>query len=380
MRSGNYVQQLSGYKAFVPASLPLASPINMDNELTQLLSEADRALARLDGLAYTLPDSDHFIAMYVRKEALLSSQIEGTQCSLEDVFGVEGGEQVKTINDVEEVINYIAALNHGMKRLEDFPMSLRLIKEIHEKLLEGVRGNDKTPGEFRKSQNWIGSAGATLTTATFVPPAPHDMLTAMDHFEKYLYAAGEYPELIRCALLHYQFETIHPFLDGNGRLGRLLITFYLYWKKVIQQPLLYISFYFKQYRQEYYDRLNDVRSAGDYEQWIKFFLKGVIETSNNALEAARKILALREQKMELLWRNKATSPYAVALLNFLFSRPFVTTKDVEQKFEISFQSASILVRQFAKYEILQELTGKKRNKRYCFKAYMDILDEGTKAL
>jgi Fic family protein len=318
--------------------------------------------------------------MYVRKEALLSSQIEGTQCSLEDVFGVEGGEQVKNINDVEEVINYIAALNHGMKRLEDFPMSLRLIKEIHEKLLEGVRGNDKTPGEFRKSQNWIGSAGATLTTATFVPPAPHDMLTAMDHFEKYLYAAGEYPELIRCALLHYQFETIHPFLDCNGRLGRLLITFYLYWKKVIQQPLLYISFYFKQYRQEYYDRLNGVRSAGDYEQWIKFFLKGVIETSNNALEAARKILALREQKMELLWRNKATSPYAVALLNFLFSRPFVTTKDVEQKFEISFQSASILVRQFAKYEILQELTGKKRNKRYCFKAYMDILDEGTKAL
>jgi Fic family protein len=350
----------------------------MDQELTQLLSEADRTLARLDGLAYTLPDADHFIAMYVRKEALLSSQIEGTPCSLEDVFEVEGGEQVKNINDVEEVINYIAALNYGMKRLEVFPMSLRLIKEIHEKLLKGVRGNDKTPGEFRKSQNWIGPPGATLTTATFVPPTPHDMLTAMDHFEKYLYAVGEYPELIRCALLHYQFETIHPFLDGNGRLGRLLITFYLYWKKVIQQPLLYISFYFKQYRQEYYDRLNGVRSTGDYEQWIKFFLKGVIETSKNALEAARKILALREQKMELLWRNKATSPYAVALLSFLFTKPFVTTKDVEQKFAVSFQTASTLVRQFTGYGILMELTGKKRNKRYCFKAYMDILEEGTK--
>lgn len=379
MRSGNYVQQPGGYKSFVPALFPLKTPITIDKELQQLLSEADRTLARLDGLTYTLPDSDHFIAMYVRKEALLSSQIEGTQCSLEDIFEVENGESVKNTNDVEEVINYISALNYGIKRLKEFPMSLRLIKEIHQKLLKGVRGKEKTPGEFRKSQNWIGEVGASITNASFVPPAIHDMLDGMDNFEKYLHTSSEYPALINCALLHYQFETLHPFLDGNGRVGRLLITFYLYWKKIIQQPLLYISFYFKQYRQEYYDRLNGVRNTGNYEQWIKFFLKAVIATSNNALEAARKILELRELRLELLWQKRLSSPYAVALLDFLFKKPFLITKDVENKFNISFQSASTLINQFVKLGILKEITGKKRNKRYCFKSYMDILDEGTKS-
>ncbi|PIP16475.1 MAG: cell filamentation protein Fic, partial [bacterium (Candidatus Ratteibacteria) CG23_combo_of_CG06-09_8_20_14_all_48_7] len=271
-RTGILLKQAGGYKAFIPEPLPPDPPLVFDEELQSLLSKADRALARLDGITTVLPNPDLFIAMYVKKEALLSSQIEGTQASLEGVLEFEANLTPKEdINEIKEVVNYIKALNHGIERLKEFPMSLRLIKEIHKILIEGTRGTHKNPGEFRTSQNWIGPAGAPLSDAVFVPPPPDMVLTAMGDFEKFLHGEDKNPPLIRIALIHAQFETIHPFLDGNGRIGRLLITFYLFWKEILSKPLLYLSFYLKKNRAEYYDLLMKVRTERDWESWVKFF-------------------------------------------------------------------------------------------------------------
>ena len=377
-RSGTYLNQPGGYKAFIPNPLPPNPSIKLDGTLQRLLSDADMSIARLDGVASILPNPDLLISMYIRKEALLSSQIEGTQASLEDIFEFEMGDKIKNINDVKEVINYIKALNYGMNRLKELPMSLRLIKEIHTILLKGTRGKSKTPGEFKKTQNWLGPPGCLLGEATFVPPPPQEALKAMGELELYLHKEDGFPALIECALIHYQFETIHPFLDGNGRIGRLLITLFLYWKHIIEKPLLYLSFYFKKYRQEYYDRLNLVRDRGDYEQWIAFFLEGVIQTARSAIETAKKILALQTNHRNLLWQENISSPLAVGLLEKLFFTPYISNNDVAQLFDISFQSASILVAQFEKAGILKEITGKKRDKRFIYEEYIRLLEEGTK--
>jgi Fic family protein len=377
-RSGLYIQQTTGYKAFIPAILPPTPPVKIEGDLQNLLSKADMSLACLDGMGYILPNVDLFISMYVRKEALLSSQIEGTQASLEDVFEYESGEKPGNSNDVSEVINYVKALNYGIERLDSFPMSIRVLKEIHAVLLDGTRGGGKTPGEFRKSQNWIGPAGCMLSDATFVPPPPYEAEKAMGELEIYLHQAQALPVLIDCALIHYQFETIHPFLDGNGRLGRLLITFYLYWKGVLHRPLLYLSYFFRRNRQEYYDRLTMVRQSGDYEQWLAFFLTGVSETAESAMETAKKILELQGAHRSLLWRKKISSPLAVGILEQLFSTPYVAVKDIARRFSISFQSASTLVAQLEDAGILKEITGRKRDKRYVYENYLAILSEGTK--
>ncbi len=377
-RSGAYTQQSSGYKAFIPRPLPPDPPIQLSKGLPKLLSQADRAIARLDSLGDILPNVDLFIAMFVRKEAVLSSQIEGTQASLEDLFQYESGQSPEKINDVDEVVNYIKALNFGMERLDTLPMSNRLIREIHEVLLKGVRGSRKTPGEFRRSQNWIGPPGSTLKDASFVPPPPNEVPQNMGDLEKYLHLENELPVLINCALIHYQFETIHPFLDGNGRLGRLLITFYLYWKEILHKPLLYLSYFFKKNRQEYYDRLTMVRNSGNYEQWLEFFLKGVIEVSDLAIDTSKRILELQTNHRNLLWQKKISSPLAVGLLEKLFYTPYMSVKDVAEVFSISYQSASVLVTQFEKHKILKEVTGRKRDKRYVYKQYIDILSEGTR--
>lgn len=377
-RSGAYINQPAGYKAFIPKPLPPKPSITLGGDLQNLLSKADMSLARLDGIGYILPNVDLFIAMYVRKEALLSSQIEGTEASLEDLFEFESGEQPKNINDVSEVVNYIKALNYGIERLANFPMSLRLIKEIHGVLMKGVRGGEKMPGEFRKSQNWIGPKGCTLNEATFVPPPPHEAEKAMGDLEKYIHNKERLPLLADCALLHYQFETIHPFLDGNGRLGRLLITYYLYWKGALHKPLLYLSYFFKKRRQEYYDRLNMVRENGDYEQWLAFFLKGIKETADSAIETSRRILELQTSHRNLLWKKKISSPFAVGILEKLFFTPYVSVNDIAKGFKISFQTASTLVAQFEKAGILKEITGRKRDKRYIYADYLNILSEGTK--
>jgi Fic family protein len=376
-RSGKIVSQTGGYKAFIPAKLLPGPALRIEGALQNLLSQADMALARLDGMGYFLPNADLFIAMFVRKEALLSSQIEGTQASLEDIFEYESGDKPENINDVAEVINYIRALNYGMERLKTLPMSLRLIKEIHGVLMQGTRGGDKAPGEFRKTQNWIGPPGSTLKDARYIPPPPQEVLKAMGDLELYIHKARKLPVLIDCGLVHYQFESIHPFLDGNGRVGRLLITFYLYFREVLHRPLLYLSYYFKKNRQEYYDRLSIVREKGDYEQWIAFFLKGVMETADSAVETARKILELQTKHRNLLWKKKLSSPLAVGILERLFQKPYVSVNDVAKEFSISFQAASNLVSQLEDTGILQEITGKKRDKRFIYGEYISILSEGT---
>ena len=291
MRTGAFVNQLDGiasYKAFIPNELPFE--VNIDPELQTLLSRADIALGRLDGVADSLPKDivDFFILMYVRKEATLSSQIEGTQATFVDVLKAEARIQdEETHKDVDEVINYISAMNYGLDRLLTIPLSLRIIKEIHKTLLHGVRGEWKTPGEFRISQNWVG--GNNLQTAKFVPPPHSDVLRLMGNVENYMHDDSLVPMLIKIGLIHAQFETIHPFLDGNGRIGRLLITFYLYQQGVLRKQLLYLSDFFKEYRQDYYDKLNDFRRKDDIEGWLKFFMQGIIETSEKSVETARKI-------------------------------------------------------------------------------------------
>ncbi len=377
-RSGKYIKQPAGYKAFIPSSLPPNPVINMDSDMQKLLSQADMALARLDGIGYILPNVNLFIAMFVKKEALLSSQIEGTQASLEDLFQFESGSEIENVNDVEEVVNYVKALNYGISRLDTLPMSLRLIKEIHEILMQGVRGGDKTPGAFKKTQNWIGPPGSTLKDAIYVPPPPHEALSAMGDFEVYMHKSDDLPVLMDCALVHYQFETIHPFLDGNGRLGRLIITFYLYWKGVLGKPLLYLSYFFKKNRQEYYDRLNLVRRKGDFEQWIAFFLKGVVEAAESAVGTSKAILELQTSHRNLLWQKKISSPLAVGVLEKLFYTPLITINDIANSFEISYQASSSLISQLEGIGILREITGRKRNKQYVYAEYMNLIAEGTK--
>jgi Fic family protein len=379
-RAGTFVMQPGGYKAFIPNPLPPSPPIRFDEKLQSLLSEADRALARLDGITTVLPNPDLFIAMYVKKEALLSSQIEGTQASLEGILEFEADLIPKeNVNEIKEVINYIRALNYGIERLKELPMSLRLIKEIHRILLKETRGAHRSPGEFRKSQNWIGPPGASLNEAIFVPPSPEVVLPTMGDLEKFFHNKNNnIPPLIKIALIHSQFETIHPFLDGNGRIGRLLITFYLFWQGILSKPLLYLSFYLKKNRAEYYDLLMKVRLKGAWEDWIKFFLNGVSETSEEAAKTAREVIQLKEELITKLYNHSISSVYGVKLIDLLFKNPLVSVKDVSGKLNISKESANELVKKFEEVGILKEITGKQRYKKYSFKEYIDIIARGTK--
>ena len=378
-RAGKYVKQLSGYRAFIPNPLPPDPPIKYDGELRNLLSQADRALARLDGITTILPNPELFVGMYVKKEALLSSQIEGTQASLEGVLKFEANlTPSEDINEIKEVVNYIKALNYGMKRLEELPISNRLIKEIHRILITGTRGIDKTPGEFRRSQNWIGPAGANLNEATFVPPPPDIVPELMSNLEKFIHRKDDIPPLIKIAFIHAQFETIHPFLDGNGRIGRLLITFYLYWEGILTRPLLYLSFYLKKHRNEYYDWLMKVRLKGEWEMWLKFFLNGVIEVSREASETAKRIIDLKEKLIKKLIEKRIASGYAVGLIDMLFSMPIITSRDVQSKLNVgSKDTVNKLIKKFIDIQILKEISGKKRYKKYLFSDYIEIIKKGT---
>jgi Fic family protein len=375
LRSGKYVKQPGGYKAFLPAPLPPDQPVAMDGELTKLLSDADRALGRLDGIGSVLPNPDLFVAMYVRQEAVLSSQIEGTQSTLEDVLQFEvDAKGLDLPKDVEEVVNYVRAMNYGVKRLTELPLSLRLIREIHAELLEGVRGAHRDPGEFRKAQNWIGPAGASLASATFVPPAVLDMHEALDKFEKFLHD-DSLPVLIHCGLAHAQFETIHPFLDGNGRVGRLLITFLLCERQTLHRPLLYLSHYLKLHRAEYYDRLMAIRNQGDWEGWLKFFLRGVEEVSAQAIGTSRQIFALRDEHRAAINKDLASgAASALRLLDYLYEQPIVSVRMVERHLQSSFVTANKLVEQFGKLGILKETTGGLRNRRYSYVPYLALFE------
>lgn len=378
-RSGGYVSQPTGYRAFIPAPLPPEPPLALTGELPGLLSAADRALGRLDGSVQTLPNPDLFVFMYVRKEAVFSSQIEGTQSSLQDLLAAEAQLfDQKLPRDVDEVINYVHAMNHGLGRLAELPVSVRLIREIHAELLRGVRGGRLQPGELRTSQNWIGPAGCTLTTATFVPPPQHLVPETLGELEHFLHREDDLPPLVKIALAHVQFETIHPFLDGNGRVGRLLITFLLTERGVLHKPVLYLSHYFKRHRQAYYEHLQGVRDHGAWEDWLTFFLRGVIEVAGEASDTARRILLLREQH-----RSAITAQLGRAagnghkVLESLFDRPIVTVTNVQQMTGTTFAAANNLVSRLVKVGVLNEMTGYARNRRFRYAPYIALFSDSA---
>jgi Fic family protein len=348
----------------------------MDEELWGLLSEADRALGRLEGSTGVLPNPDLFVVMYIRKEAVLSSQIEGTIATLLDVLEVEAeAVQLDTPQDADEVINYISAMRHGLARLKRLPVSLRLIREIHGKLMAGARGGNKTPGEFRRSQNWVGAPGSTLTTATYVPPPVPEMHTALSALEKFIHDPAPLPTLIKVGLVHSQFETIHPFLDGNGRVGRLLITFLLCERRILTRPLLYLSHFFKQNQAEYYQRLADVQRKGDWEGWLKFFLRGVAEVSNHAAATSRGVVDLRERHRQLIQDQMKGGHKALTLLDRLYFSPVVSVSMVESFTKLSFANANELVRRFVGLNLLREITGRPRNRLFAYEPYLALFTE-----
>lgn len=377
-RAGGYVRQVTGYHAFIPKPLPPDNPpVGFDAEMLGLLSQADIALGRLDGASEILPNADLFVAMYVNKEAVLSSQIEGTQASLIDVLAFEAAAaEPENPQDVEEVINYVAALNYGLERLQTLPLSLRLMREIHERLLAGVRGADRNPGTFRTTQNWIGHAGCTIETARFVPPPPSEMLKALGDVELFMHAMAPVPPLVKIGLIHAQFETIHPFLDGNGRMGRLLITFYLCQQRILRKPLLYLSHYFKLNKSDYYEHLQRVRDAGAWEEWLKFFLRGVYDVATEATETARKVVNLRERHRSLIAKELPRGAgTATQLLEFLYERPITTVKLVAERLGQTYAAANNLVGKLVDLGILREMTQRERNRRFVYAEYLDLFAE-----
>ena len=376
-RAGRLIRQGSGYSAFIPAPLPPRPPIALTGTLQALLSKADRELGRLDGSIQTLPNPDLFVLMYVRKEAVLSSQIEGTQSSLQDLLAAEAKVLAKeNPRDVAEVVNYVKAMNHGLSRLEKLPVSVRLFREIHEKLLTGVRGSTLTPGELRRSQNWIGPAGCTLAEAAFVPPPAEEVPQALGDLEKFLHQDDDMPLLIKIGLAHVQFETIHPFLDGNGRIGRLLITFLLCERGVLQKPVLYLSYYFKRRRQAYYDHLQAVRDAGDWEGWLGFFLRGIVEVSAQATETARRILEIRERHRTLITEHLGRAAgNGHRVLEHLYKHPIISVKEVRSVTGTSNPAANQLVQKLVEQGIINEFTGQKRNRRFRYEAYIRLFEE-----
>ena len=378
-RAGTYRRQLSGYRAFVPAPLPPNPPVRMTGELQKLLSQADLALGRLDGSIQILPNPDLFVLMYVRKEAVLSSQIEGTQSSLQDLLAAEARIFTpESPKDVDEVINYVAAMNHGLGRLSDLPVSVRLIREIHERLLAGVRGHRLTPGELRVSQNWIGPLGCTLNEATFVPPPPELVPQSLSDLETFLHAQDDLPVLIRIGLAHAQFETIHPFLDGNGRVGRLLITFLLVEVGVLHKPVLYLSYFLKQHRTRYYELLQGIRDRDAWEDWLNFFLQGVSEVSVQASETARRILSLREHdRARIVDRLGRSAGSGHRVLEHLYERPIVSVNEIRDLIGFTYTAANQLVDRLVEIGVLEEITGQARNRRFRYAAYIGLFDDAA---
>ncbi|PWH12851.1 MAG: cell filamentation protein Fic [Anaerolineae bacterium] len=368
-------------RAFIPHPLPPHPPLDLDEKRQRLLEHATLALGRLDSITLLLPDPDLFLYAYVRREAVLSSQIEGTQSSLAQLllFELEEAPGVP-LDDVAEVSNYVAALSHGLKRLgEGFPLSNRLLREMHEILLSHGRGSEKSPGEFRRTQNWIG--GTRPGNAHFVPPPQEFVEQCMADLERFLHDEGNpYPSLIKAALAHVQFETIHPFLDGNGRLGRLLIAFILHHDGLLSQPLLYLSLYFKQHRQEYYRLLDVVRFEGDWEAWLDFFLEGVELTATNAVETAKRLLSLFQQDEQIIQKHIRAASTALRVFRVLCKRPLVTLNQVCERTGLSFPAASRTMENLENLKIVSEITGQRRNRVFAYNQYLSILSEGTEIL
>ena len=378
-RAGTLVGNLSGemaYESFRPAPLPPNPPIEVSGELLTKLIDANKKIATLEGLSSRIPNMGLFVSMYVRKEALLSSQIEGTQCTLEDILNPLIEEN--TNRDVSDVVNYIRATEFALERLKTLPLCNRLIKETHAVLLESVRGQEKNPGEFRYSQNWIGGQGSTLKNARYIPPNPEDMLTAMSDLEKYINSDDTLDPLIQAALIHYQFETTHPFLDGNGRVGRLLITLFLMEKDILSTPALYISYYLKMNRLEYYDRMTQVRRTGDYEQWISFFLQAFADSAEDAIHTIDRLTALHDKSTKLfdsLTKRQRTS--VLKVFSYLESNPIIDIQKTATTLEMSYNTVSKVVSILVEDGILKQTDKSGKAKIYSYTEYLDILRKDT---
>jgi len=369
--AGRVVQTPQGYAAFVPAPLP--PEIKYDAPLVNALSRADAALSELSGLGRQLPNPHLLIAPYVRREAVLSSRIEGTRASLSDLLMDEIGEEASSrgaADDVREVRNYVQALESGIVRLNDLPLSLRLVRELHEKLMRGVRGDKATPGEFRRSQNWIGPPGSSPSSAPYVPPPIAEMHEALNSWEKFLHVRDSMPDLIHCALMHEQFEAIHPFLDGNGRVGRLLITLFLIERGRLSQPLLYLSAYIESHKQEYYDLLQRVRTRGDWNAWLLYFLQGVYDIARDASAQAVQLLELRTRLRDQL----RSFHRAQALVDELFLNPYLSVARAEQALKVTNPTARKDVALLMKKGILEEITGRRWGRLYVARRVLDMLE------
>jgi len=372
--SGRLVRAVAGYWAFVPNPLP--PKLDWSDALVSLISRADLALGTLSGLGENLPNPHLLIYPFVRKEAVLSSRIEGTQSSLSELLLFEAT-KVEKQRDVREVQNYVRAMEYGLRRLEEVPLSLRFIRQLHAILMEGVRGERATPGEFRQSQNWIGPPGCTLDDATFVPPPVAEMREALAHLEKFLHADTQLPPLVELALIHYQFETIHPFLDGNGRIGRLLVTLFLCQRGILNKPLLYLSAFFERHRQEYYQHLLNVSEKGAWRQWTEFFLQAMVEQSGDAVKRARRLLDLHRSYYQT-GLEKRLPPTAGQLVELIFMKPVLNAKVVQEYLKVTYPGAQKAINALVEQGMLAEITGGKRNKAYAANEILGILEEDTK--
>lgn len=377
-RAGTYRTNLTGeagYKSFLPNPLPPKPELEMDGEMVSLLVKANRAISALEAVSARIPNMDLFVSMYVRKEALMSSQIEGTQATLEDVL--DPLIEKNTNRNVADVVNYIRATEYAIKRLDTLPLCNRLIREAHGILMENVRGREKRPGEFRHSQNWIGGEGSTLKTARYIPPNPEDMENAMSDLEKYMNGDDTLDYLVRIALIHYQFETIHPFLDGNGRIGRLLITLFLMEKKVLTTPALYVSYFLKKNRVEYYDRMTEVRNKGNYEQWICFFLSAIHESALDAITTIDDLVELQRRSRETVSRMGRASGNTQILLTYLESHPIIDIGKTAEALGVSYNTVSAAVKRLVGAGILKQTENASRNRTFAYRDYLDILRKGT---
>ena len=378
-RAGAFISNLSGemsYQSFRPAPLPPNPPISFNNDLISKLIDANKKLSMLEGLSSRIPNIDLFVSMYVRKEALLSSQIEGTQCTLDDIFNpnIENNTNL----NVSDVVNYIKATEYALNRLQSLPLCNRLIKETHAVLMEGVRGQEKSPGEFRYSQNWIGGQGSTIRNARYIPPNPGDMQTAMSDLEKYMNSDDSLDSLIQAALIHYQFETIHPFLDGNGRVGRLLITLFLMEKHLLSRPVLYVSYFLKINRIEYYDRMTQVRVSGDYEQWVIFFLEALSNSANDAIRTIDKLTTLHNKSLSLFDDlSKRLKTNVLKVFNYIESNPIIDIQKTAVSLEMSYNTASKIVSLLVEKGILQQTDKSGKARIFSYSEYLDILRKDT---
>lgn len=378
-RAGAFVSNLTGemaYQSFRPSPLPPNPPIALSGELVAKLVDANKKLAALDGLSARIPNMDLFVSMYVRKEALLSSQIEGTQCTLDDILNPLMEEN--TNRNVSDVVNYIKATEFALNRLHSLPLCNRLIKETHAVLMEGVRGQEKSPGEFRYSQNWIGGQGSTIRNARYIPPNPEDMQTAMSDLEKYMNGDDSLDPLIQAALIHYQFETTHPFLDGNGRVGRLLITLFLMEKGILSHPALYISYFLKMNRIEYYDRMTQVRKTGDYEQWVMFFLQALSDSAGDAIQTIDALTALHNQSVAKLGAfSKRQQTNLLKLFAYIETNPIIDIQKTAAALGLSYNTVSKMVTILVDEGILRQTDKAGKAKIYSYADYLDILRKDT---